>query len=286
MFVAIMQYCKKILGASIVLLFITNTYADVLSSDNLLGKRADQIAIDANKIPAPIISNTGKAFVTENKLGFDVLETESNWVIETFINDITKDMLVLDVGSGYGTLTRNALSKGATVVSNDLSESQLLYNLKHVLPIDRERLYLNDRDIKQIVFAENSFNLIIFHRVLHFFKGKEIEDILKKSHAWLKPGGKIYIVMMSKDHIAFRDKIVYDSSKEWPGEDLVVVAQHLPEQAYALPATLHVVSVDTLQQQLEKIGFKIEKGDFVALKKVGTGNRDGKEAVGIIATKL
>jgi ubiquinone/menaquinone biosynthesis C-methylase UbiE len=124
------------------------------------------------------------------------------------------------------------------------------------------------------------------HRTLPLFKGKDIESILKNSYRWLKAGGRLYIVAMSKDHIAFRDKIKYKSSKRWPGEDLVVVKKHLPDQAYALPKRLHVMSIDTLVKELEKLGFQVERVGEVSLKNVGTEtNRDGKEAVGLIAIK-
>lgn len=126
----------------------------------------------------------------------------------------------------------------------------------------------------------------MLHRVLHFFSGEDIDKILSNCYQWLKPNGKIYIVMMSNEHVAFRDKIKYDNSKKWPGDNLVVVEKHLPEQAYALPKTLHVVSIETLRNNLKEQGFEIEKVDYVSLKQVGTEkNRDGKEAVGIIGIK-
>lgn len=255
--------------------------------DSEFGQAADSIQIDIHSIPEPRLSNSKKSFVTDNHFGFDVLNTESNWVIEDFLKNCHENSIVMDVGSGYGALSREALKKGAIVISNDISINQLHYNLKHVSKAELSKLYLNEKDIRDISLKPNSLDLIIFHRVLHFFKGEEIEHVLKKAHLWLKPGGKIYIVMMSKDHIAFRDKIDYDDSKKWPGEDLVVVEKHLPDQAYALPKTLHVISKETLFKNLSEVGFKVENCDYVSLQKVGgEKNRDGLEAVGAIGRKL
>ena len=98
-------------------------------SETSFGTRADQVVININSIPEPTLSHSKNSFVTVNSFGFDVLNTESNWVVADFLKNITPGMTVLDVGTGYGTLTRSALSKQATVVSNDLSMQQLLYHL-------------------------------------------------------------------------------------------------------------------------------------------------------------
>lgn len=274
------------------ILFLISTHImamnpSLLSSDNPYGKRADTIQIDPNSIPEPPLSKTKKSFLTENKFGFDMFKSESTWVVEAFLNDIKPGMIVMDSGAGYGAITREALNKNAVVISNDISDTHLIYNLKKVSTEQKSRLYLNDKDIRKLDFKENSLDLIVLHRVLHFFKGKEIEAILTKANKWLKKDGKIYIVMISKDHILYRDKIQYDASKKWPGEDLVVVKEHLPTQAYSMQSrTLHVASVETLRARLADAGFQVEKADYVALKTLGSEpNRDGKEAVGIIGVK-
>lgn len=250
------------------------------------GQRADDFKIDVTTIPEPKISESKKSYVMDNQFGFDVLEADPNWVMKSFLNNIKKGDTVLDVGSGYGALTRQALNRNAIVISNDLSRNALLYNLKHTNEQQLAHLYLNTQDIRKISLPNNSLDAIVFHRILHFFSGSDIDKILSKSYQWLKPNGKIYIVMMSKDHIAFRNKIKYDHIKKWPGDNLVIVKKHLPNQAFALPETLHVTSIETLTKNLKNQRFKIEKSDYVSLKKVGIEkNRDGKEAVGIIGTK-
>jgi ubiquinone/menaquinone biosynthesis C-methylase UbiE len=277
---------KLIFLLSILIISLLSFNVRALESNEAFGTRADLISIDINSIPEPSLSHTKKSFVTENKFGFDVFKSESNWVVEDYIKDITSGMTVMDVGSGYGALTRLALGKGAVVISNEVSRNQLLYNLKHTTPEERTRLFLNHQDIRKVSLQDNMLDAIAFHRVLHFFKGDEIEAVLVKAHQWLKPNGKIYIVMMSKDHVAFRDKIHYDKTKKWPGEALLVVKNHLPEQAYALPETLHVMDIETLENAVKAAGFQILKADYVSMKKVGSEvNRDGKEAIGLIAIK-
>lgn len=277
---------KGILPVILFLSFSSSPQADSIYLDSSFGKRADQIS-NVDKISEPKKSKTKKAYVTDNKFGFDVLNTEKNWVVEAFLNDIKPDMIVMDVGAGYGALTRSALKLGALVINNEISIPQQLYNLSHITPEQKSRLYLNNKDIRKINLKQCVLDGIIFHRILHFFNGKDIEKVLRKAHYWLKPKGKIYIVMMSKDHVAFRNDITYDNTKKWPGEDLVIVKKHLPEQAYAIAnKTLHVVSLETIEQALKSAGFQVEKTDYVSLQKLGNETkRDGKEAVGIIGIK-
>lgn len=273
----------RIIFVLILPLLTSNTHANHHEG---YGQRADEFKINLATIPEPKVSESKKSYVMDNKFGFDVLEADPNWVMESFLKNIKSGDVILDVGSGYGALTRQALNRNAIVISNDLSQNALLYNLKHINKEQVASLYLNTQDIRKISLPNNSLDAIMFHRVLHFFSGPDIDKILSKSYQWLKPNGKIYIVMMSKDHIAFRDKIKYDNTKKWPGDNLVIVKKHLPAQVSALPETLHVTSVETLTKNLNNQGFDIEKCDYISLKKVGTEkNRDGKEAVGIIGTR-
>ncbi len=258
-----------------------------------LNSRADEIKIDPASIPEPPLNRTKKSFVTRNKFGFDAVRSEHNWVIDTFLTDVKPKMTVLDVGAGYGALSRETLDRGATVISNDIDCKHLLYILKHLTREKRSRLHLNSEDIRTLKLENNSLDLIAFDQVLHFFKGAEIDALLTKSYRWLKPHGKIYIIVMSNEHHSFRHKIDYDKNKEWPGEDLVVPRKHLPKLAYALPATVHVMSIQTLRNHLEKIGYKIERADYVPVKN-GGGHRikrknaegdNDKDLIGIIAVK-
>lgn len=254
--------------------------------DTNFNKNAKGIPINPNLIPDPPLNKTRKAFVTQNKFGFDPIKTDPNWVVNTFLKDIGRGMIVLDVGAGYGALTREALNRGAMVISNDIDWKHLLHILKGLNLEKRSKLRLSTDDIRKLELEPDFLDMIVFDQVLHFFSGDEIEAILKKSFKWLKPNGKIYIVMISKDHIRLRNKIFYDTSKKWPGEDLVVTKKYFPKQAYAFPETIHVMAVETLRKHLEDIGFQIEKADYVALKQTGIEyDPDGKGAIGIIAVK-
>jgi len=277
---------KRVILFLVSFIFSLYVWGSPLDSSNPWGKRADEISIDTYTIMDPPVSKSGESYVTQNQFGFDIFKSESTWVVEEFLNSLKPNNVVLDSGAGYGFLTRQALDQGAIVISNDLSDKHLLYNLKVVKPEQKTHLYLNDKDIRTLNFSENSFDQIMFHRVLHFFNGKDIEEILKKAHYWLKPGGKIYIVMLSKDHVLYRDKIQYDNTKKWPGENLIDVETHMPKQAYSMGSKkLHVMSSQTLEIRLKDAGFKIERSGFVAIIKGKDANRDGKEAVGVIGVK-
>ena len=95
-----------------------------------IGIRADSEVLDQYLVTPPILSESKKSFLTLNKMGFDTLANDLNWVAEDFLNFCNSDEYVLDVGAGYGFLTRRALSKGAYVISNDIEMKHLLYGRK------------------------------------------------------------------------------------------------------------------------------------------------------------
>lgn len=176
-----------------------------------IGIRADSKILDQFPITPPILSKTGKSFVTLNKMGFDINYTGLSWVAEEFINYCQSNPgeYILDVGAGYGFLSRYALSKGMYVISNDIEIQHLLYSRKKVRnPSEIEKLFLNTAPFPYLQIPANSLRAVILHRVLHFLSGKEIDIGLENVRNWLKEDGKIYIMVMSSEHIAYREHIL------------------------------------------------------------------------------
>ena len=72
-----------------------------------------------------------------------------------------------------------------------------------------------------------------------FLAGDDIDLGLENVRRWLKKGGKIYIIVMSSEHIAFRQQVLPEFEKRkkngdpWPGMYLDG-PKYLPEQASAL----------------------------------------------------
>jgi SAM-dependent methyltransferase len=257
-----------------------------------IGIRADLGILDQYLVTPPILSESKKSFLTFNKMGFDTLAQDLNWVAEDFLSFCRPGEYVLDVGAGYGFLTRCALSKGAYVISNDIELKHLLYGRKEVDDHDKlSRLFLNKNPFPYLDIPDNFLGAVILHRVLHFLPGDDIDLGLENVKRWLKKGGKIYIIVMSSEHVSFRQKVLPEFEKRkkngdpWPGMYLDV-PKYLPEQASSLPDKLHIMDQEILRKALERHGFKIEKIDYVSMKKFGVEKgRDGKEAIGAVAIK-
>lgn len=260
-----------------------------------IGIRADSRILDQFKeIIHPPLSKPGKSFVTLNKMGFDTISVSSNWVTEEFIETCAKypEEGVLDAGAGYGSLSRLALSKGAYVISNDIDLRHLLYCRKKVInPDELSRLFLNTNVFPYLDIPEGLLRAVILHRVIHFMSGEEIDIGLEKVRSWLKKGGKIFIVAISSEHIAYRDQFLpgFEKRKKegdlWPGMYLDV-PKLFTSQAYALPDKLHPMDQEILKKSLERHGFEVERVGFVSMQGFSTElNRDGKEAIGIIGVK-
>ncbi|MBY0462494.1 MAG: class I SAM-dependent methyltransferase [Alphaproteobacteria bacterium] len=259
-----------------------------------IGIRADSKSLDKLSIIPPMLSKTGKSFITFNKMGFDINSTNLSWVAEEFINFCQEypGEYVLDVGAGYGFLSRKALSKGVFVISNDIEMQHLLYSRKKVKnPDEILSLFLNTTPFPYLDIPKNFLRAIILHRVLHFLPGKEVDLGLENAMTWLKKGGKVYIMVMSSEHIGYREKVLPEFERRkkkgdpWPGMYLDV-EEHLPDQAYSLPKQLHIMDQEILRNALERHGFEIERMGYVSMQGFGTETaRDGKEAIGAIAVK-
>jgi len=265
------------------------------------GVKANNETIDnlAKIVTDPKLSATGKSYLTVNRMGFDVLNTAesiNSWVVTEFLEFIkgTKKP-VLDIGAGYGHISLTALAQGNKVVANDIALEHLLNIRKFALNkhLSVGQLYLNINSFpSEMNFPNNSFDAIMLHRVIHFMSPQQIIEGFAKISKWLAPGGKVFIVVMSPQHKQFADWFLpiyeqkWQQGDKWPGVNLPV-KKALPDQVYNLPKVLHVMDDRPLRLAFEKLGFDIEKSEFISMRHFATkpNERDGKEAMGIVAIK-
>ncbi|RZI47069.1 class I SAM-dependent methyltransferase [Candidatus Finniella inopinata] len=273
-------------------LFDNATGFGVPATDPELDKYSKDFPTDAP------LSHTGKTLLTYNRFGFDALDPatiKESWICTAIIEYAKNAGYPLaDIGGGYGRLVKVLVSQGATIIYNDLDFRHLMHGLQQISAKDYHRLYLNNKRFpNQTDFPDASLSGVILHRVIHFLSPEEIEAGFKKIARWLVPGGKLFIVVLPPHHGEYREKVLpaYDKAwaegNPWPGDNLLT-HKILPEQAYGLPKTLHVMDQRPLTRALEKFGFVVEKFDFISMKKfcASARLRDGKEQFGLIAHKI
>jgi len=295
----------------IFIIFLQSTFAnanDISHIFNAIPQSNFGVQAENNKLddiekllPDIPISKTGKSFLTVNKTGFDVLNSENkdNWVLNDYSNFIsTKNpQTILDVGSGYGRISHIALNRNKVVIANDIATEHLIYTRKIAKSqgLDLKNLHLNNSYFPdKITIEDNSLDAVVLYRVIHFLSGEEIELGLSKIYKWLKKGGQIFIVVLSPYHKEYSDWFLplyntkWEDGNKWPGEELEV-AKALPKQQYNLPKYLHVMDDRPLKYALEKYGFTIIKKGFVDMSRFNSADykqgRDGRESFGIIAVK-
>ncbi|MEI5908164.1 class I SAM-dependent methyltransferase [Bacillus spongiae] len=109
-----------------------------------------------------------------------------------YVNLISKEGKVLDLGMGEG---RNALylaSLGFEVQGVDISDKAI----QRCNRFAKEKGLLIDshvRDLREFKIEKQSYSLIILSNVLNFFNDMEISEILHKAKNGLIAGGLIYI---------------------------------------------------------------------------------------------
>lgn len=170
----------------------------------------------------------------------------TDFVVDAFIEFAQYCTLpLLDVGAGYGVATISALAKGATVIANDIDARHLLV-LRHNTPDDhRSRLYLKQGSAQELDFPKDSFDAIIFRRVIHFLLGDEIEAIIAKSARWIKSGGYLFIVTMAPYHQYIPGFIEtyeqrWQAGIQWPGV-ITNLRDYTPNLAPEIPDFIHVM---------------------------------------------
>jgi SAM-dependent methyltransferase len=248
-------------------------------------------------LPDIPVSKTGKSFLTVNKTGFDVLnsENQSNWILHEYSKFMaTNDsQTILDIGSGYGRISHMALDRNKIVIANDIAIEHLIYTRKIAKSqgLNLKNLYLNNSYFpNEVTIEEGTLDAVVLYRVIHFLSSEEIELGLSKIYKWLKKGGQVFIVVLSPHHKEYSDWFLplyddrWNAGNKWPGEGLEV-SRALPKQQYNLPEYLHVMDARPLKYALEKHGFATLKADFIDMSRFNQRGRDGKESFGIIAVK-
>ncbi|GAB4392217.1 MAG: hypothetical protein Tsb005_05300 [Gammaproteobacteria bacterium] len=204
---------------------------------------------------------------------------------------------VLEIGAAFGIATLPTLATGAHVVCNDLDAAHLAIveqrSLKELQTANMQPqlTLLPGAFPDEIQLEDNSFDVILASRVLHFFEPALLMRAVAKMYACLKPGGKVFIVCETPyrmDCVDFCEE--YERRKargdRWPGllEDVTRYQQLFTDW---IPQQVHWLDVDILARTLHENHFHIENVEYINRKGVYPDLvlYDGRESVGAIAVK-
>ncbi len=231
--------------------------------------------------------------IIETHNGFGWTTTVPNQITMEFLHYISQiaHPAVLDISCGFGVATIPALETCANVIALDLCQSHL--------DAVREQAVQNgigDRLIKvqgRFPTGLQFEDLTAIHssQVLHFIAGKEIEGGARQMHAWLKPGGKVFIQVgtIYAGHIKqlvpqFEANVT--RGIRWPRE-VENAKDFVPlEFREATPHFMNYLSGPPLVEAFESAGFQIEEAWYYTRTGLGAPFvNDGREHFGLIGRK-
>lgn len=229
--------------------------------------------------------------LTANLHGF---EHPINSINQAFIDYAGNNRTVLDVGCAYGEVAKACVKAGAKNVWALDKELEHVKGLYANQVAWRHGEFPNDFEW---MFPREGFNAIHMSHILEYLNPRETETGLKLVHKWLKPGGKLFINVYTpriadfnhaRWHLEHYHRCV-DRPIAWPG-----YIEHFrswwanPEHDEHPIINVHLHERGTLLPYLEKLGFKIEYGEYMDGRKEGGYPRcysEGEELLGIIAVK-
>ncbi len=208
---------------------------------------------------------------------------------------------VLEIGVGYGLACTKALTLGAQdYTANDLDERHLkilalsLENLNpqllahvHLLAAEFPQHFQQDKD---------KYDGMLIARVFHFMNPYELKRALDTAFKMLKPGGKLFAVMMSPYVKGFETFIPEFEKRVTQGhpnpgylENLLDYADYdlIPKASMDnTPQKFFFFDTRTARKALEDSGFIIEKVTEMPLAYPSQiWQLDGRENIGLIAVK-
>lgn len=126
---------------------------------------------------------------------------------------------ILDLGCGAGNFTIRVLNEVGPLHCHlvDLSRPMLDRAAQRVGEAGAASVTTAQSDLRDLDFPEGSFDIILAAAVLHHLREEaEWVEVYRKLHAWLKPGGRMYV----SDLVWFDDVAVQEMMWQQYGEYL------------------------------------------------------------------
>ena len=229
---------------------------------------------------------------TLNQRGFttDLLDPLSTRFCELASENVGE---VLDIGCAYGLTVQQVLKMGGRICACDMDQRHLDVLEQSVSLSERKRLRCVAGTLPDLNFEECSFDAILCSRVLHFLDGNDVELSVSKMYRWLRPGGKIFLIVDTPYSGITRDKVVpeYERKKAlndpWPG--------FMPEFENYMPANsgvqfdtsfIHLMEPDILVRVCKQAGFAVESNGYMArVANLSRADLKGRDHATVVAVK-
>jgi tRNA (cmo5U34)-methyltransferase len=117
-------------------------------------------------------------------------------VAQTCARHLRPQDIVLDLGCGAGNFTLRVLQEVGPLKCHlvDLSQPMLDRAEQRVRAAGAVSVQTYQSDLRALSFAEKSFDCILAGAVLHHLRDEDDwKSAFARFHAWLKPGGRIYV---------------------------------------------------------------------------------------------
>lgn len=196
----------------------------------------------------------------------------------------------LDIGCAYGVATLAALERGARICASDMEPRHLSVLEEQVPAAQRSRLRTVVGMLPGVEFPAASFDAVLASRVIHFLTGDDLRLALAAMGDWLKPGGRLYLVV-DTPYMPSWNSIVpaYDAARlagdPWPGfiADFERVVSRHPG-AMPGPSFLNTLDPDILARECRRVGLQVERTSFFGMQRLGAAS-SGREHAGCVALK-
>jgi len=247
---------------------------------------------DETKAPVPPKFGVKEMIPTLNGTGF-MFEVRDAYAEEWISYSAGIAEPVLEVGCAYGVATIPALAAGARVVALDMEPRHLEILESRVAPALRANLTCVAGTLPDVDFEPGRFGAILCSRVLHFLTGEQIEMTVARMAAWLKPGGRLYIVADTPYGVWRRFIPTFEDGKRaglrWPGM-MVGLHNWLPvppsKKQIEKPAFMNLLDAELLARICTDAGLRVERATFIDRSDFeGFGAMDGRENAGALAVK-
>lgn len=175
-----------------------------------------------------------------------------------FINDLPKNSIVADIGSGNGRHLIPCAKQCKKVIGLDISDELLKIVQKKVDENKLNNVELIHSDAVSIPLKNDSVDAILFIATLHNIPERRRRiNALEEINRILKPDGKAIISVWSRWQDKFRQHFVNRCFKRYERKEFGDIKLHWRQHGLNVPRFYHLYDKREFSNDLEKAGLEI-----------------------------